>query len=129
MKAPSAGHRFGDFFRSPAKENEIDAQDAKCKHCGEPYACHAHISLQCPNGGGKSNFIADKFFAPVSRDPGYAESIEKACDTIGFLVGEIKDAHTSAPSVAAEMLLLSWLEQIVKIRQGLNRLNTETKGA
>ena len=67
-------------------------------------------------------------FAPVSRDTGYVESIEKAADTIGFLVGEIKDAHASAPSVAAEMLLLGWLEQIVKIRQGLNRLKAETKG-
>ena len=68
-------------------------------------------------------------FAPVSRDTGYVESIEKAADTIGFLVGEIKDAHAGAPNVAAEMLLLGWLEQIVKIRQGLNRLNAETKGA
>lgn len=67
-------------------------------------------------------------FAPVSRDTGYVESISKACDTIGFLVGEIKDAHAIAPNVAAEMLLFSWLEQIVKIRQGLNRLKAETKG-
>ena len=65
---------------------------------------------------------------PVSHDTAYAESISKACDTIGFLVGEIKDAHASAPSVAAEMLLLGWLEQIVKIKTGLIRLKAETKG-
>jgi len=66
-------------------------------------------------------------FAPVSRDTGYVESIEKAADTIGFLVGEIKDAHASAPNVAAEMLLLNWLEQIVKIKTGIVRLKDEMK--
>lgn len=72
--------------------------------------------------------MAETVFDPVSRDNRYAEAVTKACDTIGFLVGEIKDAHAIAPNVAAEMLLFSWLEQIVKIRQGLNRLKAETKG-
>jgi len=73
--------------------------------------------------------MAETVFDPVSRDNRYAEAVTKAADTIGFLVGEIKDAHTSAPSVAAEMLLLGWLEQIVKIKTGLVRMNAETKGA
>ena len=120
MKAPSAGHRFGDFFRSPAKENEIDTQDAKCKHCGHTWGKHSPHTNQCPRQG-------NTFFASVSRDPSYAESIEKAADTIGFLVCEIKDAHASAPNVAAEMLLLNWLEQIVKIKTGIVRLKDEMK--
>jgi len=105
--------------------------DAKCKHCGHAYGNHCHMTLECPNYDNTSPmFLSDQFFTPVTaKDATYDESISKAADTIGFLVGEIKDAHTIAPSVAAEMLLLSWLEQIVKIRQGLNRLNTETKGA
>lgn len=113
--------------------NEIQTypMDAKCKHCGHAYGNHSHMALECPNYDNTSPvFLSDQFFTPVTaKDATYAESISKACDTIGFLVCEIKDAHASAPSVAAEMLLLGWLEQIVKIKTGLIRLKAETKGA
>lgn len=119
--APGKKQRWAETVFSPvtAKDNEI--MDAKCKHCGHTWRQHSPHTNQCPRQG-------NTFFAPVSHDTAYAESISKACDTIGFLVGEIKDAHAIAPNVAAEMLLFSWLEQIVKIRQGLNRLKAETKG-
>ena len=75
--------------------------------------------------GNEPNCGGDEQGAPTN--PTYSENLEKAQQCASLFLRDLQDAHAKADTVAAEILLLGWLEQIVKIRQGLNRLKAETK--
>lgn len=108
--------------------------NTKCKHCGADYSLHRANTYRCPEGGlealpGSSQRWAETFFYPMDNfDNRYVEAIAKIADSMSFLVRELQDAHGAAPNVGTQIVLMDYLEKIVKIKTDVNRLKDETKG-
>lgn len=107
--------------------------NTKCKHCGADYSLHHVDTDQCPEGGfeampGRKQRWAETTFELTRRDNRYAEAITKIADSMSFLVRELQDAHGAAPNVGTQIVLMDYLEKIVKIKTDVNRLKDETKG-